>query len=514
MVDNNMRMFSKALTGATLVWLGGMLSGGSTAAEYKGKQTVSNPAATANIHPPQVKREFRGVWIATVDNIDWPSRNDLSTAEQKAELLVLLDRAVALKLNAIIFQVRPQCDALYPSALEPWSEFLTGRMGRAPSPAWDPLEFIIAESHKRGLELHAWFNPYRALHPAAKGPVSANHISKTKPQLVREYGKYLWLDPGEREVQDFSLAVIMDVVKRYDVDGVHMDDYFYPYPEKDAHGADISFPDDASWQKYGKNTKLSRDDWRRENANVFVRRVHEAVQREKPWVKFGVSPFGIWRPGHPAQIKGFDQYGKLYADARKWLMNGWVDYFAPQLYWPIDQPAQSFPVLLNWWHQQNPKKRHIWPGLAISRLNEGWKAEEIVRQVQLTQKQPVSAGQIFFSMKHFNRHASLVKALEAGPFSEPALIPESPWLATPPPAKPTVTASRGNSTHINWTAGVGESPAQWVLQVRLPTGWQTRILSGDTRSVTLASDDVDAVAVSAVNRAGVTSSPAVSRVKR
>lgn len=507
-----MQMFLKAQVWAATLWLVGVLSGGCATAERTGVPTTTS--SVTSINPPQIKREFRGVWIATVDNIDWPSRKDLSTAEQKAELIALLDRAQKLKLNAIIFQVRPQCDALYPSALEPWSEFLTGQMGKAPNPAWDPLAFAIEESHRRGLELHAWFNPYRALHPAAKGPVAPNHISKARPQLVRQYGKYLWLDPGEREVQEHSIAVIMDVVKRYDVDGVHMDDYFYPYPEKNSQGQDVDFPDGPSWQKFGVPTKLTRDDWRRENANTFVRRVHQAIQAEKPWVKFGVSPFGIWRPGHPAQIKGFDQYGKLYADARKWLVNGWVDYFAPQLYWPIDPPAQSFPVLLDWWNKQNPKQRHIWPGLAISRLSEGWKADEIVQQVRLTQKQPVSAGQIFFSMKHFNRHPALATALQTGPFQEPALIPASPWLAVAPPKKPTVTAARGNSTHIHWEAAPGDAPCQWVLQYRINGEWTTEVLPGASRTLRLASDEVDTVALSAVNRAGLMSVSATGTVKR
>jgi len=512
MGSNSMRMPLKALIWVAALGLVGMFSGGCTTQEPN--QAGLSAALPNAIVPPQPKREFRGVWIATVDNIDWPSRKNLSTAEQKAELIALLDRAAELKLNAIIFQVRPQCDALYPSALEPWSEFLTGEMGKGPSPAWDPLAFAIGETHKRGMELHAWFNPYRALHPAAKGPVAANHISKTKPHLVRKYGRYLWLDPGEREVQEHSIAVIMDVVKRYDVDGVHIDDYFYPYPERNAQGRDVDFPDEASWRKFGAATKLPRDDWRRENANVFVQRAHQAIKAEKPWVKFGISPFGIWRPGHPEQIKGFDSHGKLYADSRMWLMNGWVDYFAPQLYWPIGQPAQSFSVLLNWWNDQNPQQRHIWPGLAISRLSEGWQADEIVRQVRLAQTQPVSAGQIFFSMKHFNRHPALVNALQSGPFSEPALIPASPWLATEPAPKPSVTVMRGNPTYVNWSPAPGETPSLWVLQFRIDDRWTTEILPGDTRLVTLSSDDVDVVAVSAVDRAGMMSAPATSRISR
>jgi uncharacterized lipoprotein YddW (UPF0748 family) len=231
-------------------------------------------------------------------------------------------------------------------------------------------------------------------------------------------------------------------------------------------------------------------------------------------VKFGISPFGIWRPGHPAPIKGFDQYGKLYADARKWLMNGWVDYFSPQLYWPIDSPGQSFPLLMNWWNRQNPKKRHIWPGLAISRLGEGWKPEEIVRQVQLTEKQPVSSGQIFFSMKHFARYPALTRALQAGPYAEPALIPAMPWLAAAAPQKPTVTVARGNSTHVTWTTSSTNAAQQWVVQYRSGGKWQTEVHPGITRTVVLRPDNVEVVAVSAVNRAGMMSSPGVGTIKR
>jgi len=504
-------MYQKAVVGATAIWLLGMLSGGCATTGRKAASKTVNPPPTVSLTPPQPEREFRGVWIATVDNIDWPSKKGLSTADQKAELLALLDRAAKLKLNAVIFQVRPQCDALYASQLEPWSEFLTGQMGKAPNPFWDPLAFIVAEAHKRGLELHAWFNPYRALHPAAKGPVAPNHISRTKPQMVRSYGKYLWLDPGEAAVQDYSLAVVMDVVKRYDVDGVHFDDYFYPYPEKGTDGQEQDFPDDPSWNKADK--RLSRVDWRRENANQFIQKTYQAIKAEKPWVKFGISPFGIWRPGNPAQIKGFDQHEKLYADAHKWLVNGWADYFAPQLYWPIDPPAQSFPVLLNWWNSQNPKGRHIWPGLAICKLNDGWKSEEIMRQVRITEKQPVSSGQIHYSMKHFGRNPALVNALQAGPYRDPALIPAMPWLPGAAPQSPVVTVVPGDSTSVTWTPKSGDAPSQWVFQFRTDGTWKTEILPGSTKSISLRAKDLEAVAVSAVNRVGALSAPAVTPMK-
>jgi uncharacterized lipoprotein YddW (UPF0748 family) len=317
---------------------------------------------------PMPRREFRGVWVATVSNIDWPSRRDLSVEQQKAELLDLLDRAQRLHLNAIILQVRPACDALYASDLEPWSEYLTGQMGKAPEPFYDPLAFAVAEAHRRGLELHAWFNPYRARHAAAAGTIAPGHISRTQPDLVKTYGKSLWLDPGEPSVQEHTIRVIMDVVRRYDIDGVHLDDYFYPYKERDAQNQVLPFPDEPSWERYLQTGgKLGRSDWRRENVNTLVRRLYRQIKASKPWVKFGISPFGIWRPGFPSQIQGFDAYEELFADARKWLAEGWVDYFTPQLYWRIEQTAQSYPVLLNWWVQQNLQGRHLWPGNFASR---------------------------------------------------------------------------------------------------------------------------------------------------
>jgi len=235
---------------------------------------ISFSAAVHSQPLPKPEREFRAVWIATVDNIDFPTKPALTIEQQKAELLQDLELAVSLRLNAVIFQVRPQCDALYRSEIEPWSEFLTGEMGKAQS--FDPLEFLVAEAHKRGILVHAWFNPYRALHPAAK-TMSENHISRRRPDLVRKYGRYLWLDPGDRRVQEYSLSVVADVVQRYDIDGVHFDDYFYPYTEKDESGKKIEFPDDDNWQKYeNSGGKLSRDNWRRKNVNDFI----EAVGRE------------------------------------------------------------------------------------------------------------------------------------------------------------------------------------------------------------------------------------------
>ena len=390
---------------------------------------IASRAATfapSSVIPPKPVREYRAAWVATVANIDWPSRKDLSTAEQKAELLAILDRAAQLKLNTVIFQVRPACDAMYASPIEPWSEYLTGTMGKAPEPFYDPLAFAVEEAHKRGLELHAWFNPYRARLLGSKSPAAPGHISKTQPQIVREYGKFLWLDPGEKETQDYSVSVIMDVVKRYDVDGIHFDDYFYPYKEEDASGKEMDFPDELSWKRYGAGKKRSRDDWRRENVNVFIQRLYKSIKSAKPWVKFGISPFGIWQPGNPPQIRGLNAYDKLYADSRKWFAEGWVDYFAPQLYWAIAPPDQSFPVLLKWWAEQNAKHRLLMPGIDTTKTRGRWKPEEIVNQIRLARNQPGVSGHIHWNMKSLMRNDNL----DASPRAR-SLFPASPRAPLP-----------------------------------------------------------------------------------
>ncbi|HEY5914875.1 MAG TPA: family 10 glycosylhydrolase, partial [Verrucomicrobiae bacterium] len=430
---------------------------------------LHSPAAyrSSPATPPKPAREMRAAWIATVSNIDWPSTNGLTTAQQKAELLAILDRACRLKLNCLMFQVRPGCDALYASDLEPWSEYLTGTMGKAPKPFFDPLLFAVEQAHKRGLELHAWFNPYRARHAAAKSPVARNHISNTRPELVRRYGKSLWLDPGEKQVQDYSLRVIMDVVRRYDIDGVHLDDYFYPYTEKDRSGGEMDFPDESSWRRYGQATGLSRDDWRRENVNVFVHRLYDAVKAAKPRVKVGISPFGIWRPGSPPQIQGYDAYAKLYADSRKWLASGWVDYFAPQLYWSIDSPQQSFPALLKWWSAQNSKGRLLVAGMDSTKASRRWSPEEIVNQIRLTRETGGAGGHVHWNMKALLRNETLDAALLRQVYAEPALVPGMPWLGGQAPAKPTLSVKTGGgSAGASWKPGGPEPIFCWVLQTR------------------------------------------------
>ncbi len=472
------------------------------------------PAAVAQPELPPVMREFRGVWVATVANIDWPSKPGLPVQQQQRELLTILDRAVELKLNAVVFQVRPHADALYESQIEPWSEYLTGTQGQAPSPRWDPLEFAVRESHARGLELHAWFNPYRARNDASKSALATSHIGRTNPALVKTYGRFLWMDPGEPAVRQRTLRVVLDVVKRYDVDGIHIDDYFYPYPiaQPASRGrGDLPFPDEPSWAKYrASGGTLSRDDWRRENVNTLVRALAEGIRAEKPWVKFGISPFGIWRPGSPATVRGLDAYDKLYADARKWINEGWGDYFSPQLYWPTYKDGQRYPVLLEWWSKENTQRRHLWPGNFTSRAGAtgagSFPVSELLEQIQVTRVHPGASGNVHFSMRSFvSNQARMNEALRDGPYRVPALVPASPWMTAPPPPAPRVSLSRDRSGVITaaLSTATGEQPWLWVVRVRYASQWETYVLPGTTTSWRAAgTSDPTEVVVSTVNRIG------------
>ena len=365
---------------------------------------IALPNATAET------KEFRGAWVATVHNIDWPSAPGLPAATQKAQLRAILDRAAELKLTAILLQVRPMSDALYRSEQEPWSHFLTGKQGV--SPGYDPLELAITEAHARGLELHVWLNPFRAA-SSASAFLDEAHIAKRHPDWVRRFGAQLWIDPGEPEARAYVLGVFADIVRRYEIDGLHIDDYFYPYPVKGA-----TFPDDATWERYGTKGGLTRGDWRRENINDFVRSMYRSVKAIKPSVRVGISPFGIWRPGVPATIEAqLDAYGQLYADSRKWLAEGWCDYLAPQLYWGIEPAKQSFPVLLAWWRAQSRGKA-VWPGIATERIGAKRPAQEIVDQIELTRRGTNAPGHIHWSMKALMRNqGGIADRLRAGAYS-------------------------------------------------------------------------------------------------
>jgi uncharacterized lipoprotein YddW (UPF0748 family) len=473
------------------------------------------PWATRAQEPslPPVDREFRAIWVATVGNIDWPSKPGLSTWDQQRELLTILDRAVALKLNAIVFQVRPGADALYASPYEPWSEFLTGRQGRAPEPLWDPLAFAVEQAHRRGLELHAWFNPYRAAY--SRDTLEArSHVSRTNPELVWAYDRYLWMDPGDAAVRQRSLRAVVDVVKRYDVDGVHIDDYFYPYPTTDRAGKKIDFPDSVTYGRYRRSGgTLSKDDWRRHNVDVFVEAMYKQVHAAKPWVQVGISPFGIWRPGNPAQIQGFDAYSEIYADSKKWLQNGWADYLAPQLYWPIAQTAQSFPVLYDWWNSQNTKGRHVWPGMATYRIAEKSArtidAAEILAEIDSMRTRGRDLGHIHFNTSVIMKDADSIAEKLTTRYASPAIPPASPWLGSKKPTRPTARVARDRDTNepaITLTPAAGERVWLWTVRSLAGGAWSTEVLPGATRTHRLAAMPARVV-VTAVSRTGVASEP-------
>ena len=334
-------------------------------------------AISAEIHA-----EMRGAWVASVHNINFPSEQGLSESAQKAEAIRLLDTAKAAGLDSILLQVRPEGDALYESRLEPWSRYLTGVQGR--SPGYDPLGFFISQAKARGLTVHAWINPYRAAANASHARAS-NHISRRLPQYTYKIGNVLWLDPGAPEVRRHINDVVRDLVTRYDIAGIHLDDYFYPYPSPKTGLP--KFPDDKTHAAYKKTGgSLSKADWRRHNVNTLIRELDHTIHSVRPKVKFGISPFGIYTKGAPPDVKaGVDQYNELFSDPLAWMNEGWIDYLAPQLYWP-DAGPQSFSSLLQWWRHPkvNPRGVPILPGIALDRLtSHGWERREIERQLKI-----------------------------------------------------------------------------------------------------------------------------------
>jgi uncharacterized lipoprotein YddW (UPF0748 family) len=439
--------------------------------------------------PPALAREFRGAWIACIYNIDWPSSSGLSAAAQQGEMRSMLDKIAALKMNAVIFQVRPQGDAVYASSMEPWSTWLTGTMGR--SPGYDPLAFCIKEAHARGIEVHAWFNPFRALSNNSQ-QVAGNHVTCTAPGTTRKFGNMTWCDPAHPDTRTRALNVILDVVRRYDVDGVHLDDYFYPYPSGNLRFAD------------GKSPAQ-----RRAYVDGFVNNLYSSVKRQKSWVRVGISPFGIWRPGVPAGIEaGIDSYEQLAGDSRKWLKNGWLDYLAPQLYWRISPQKQSFPLLLTWWREQG--SRPVWPGIATERIGgaDGRGASEIINQIDLSRKIGDNwNGHIHWSAKSLVRNQGGIATKLASTYTQPAAIPPMPWLSTKSPAAPGVSASAQGSTTTVRCSPAGNT-AKLAIQAKTGGAWRTvKIVPVSSQNITIPR--ADAIAVTALDRFGNASPPKV-----
>jgi len=416
---------------------------------------------------PSPKREMRAVWISTVMNIDFPSSWKISPAEQKKELDAAIELHKKNHINTIIFQVRPTADAIYKSDIELWSVWLSSKQGQTPNPAWDPLAYMVELCHKNNMELHAWFNPFRAMTDTARHDlVDSAHITFTKPKWFIPYGRTLYFDPGLLEVRTYVNKVIVDVLKRYDIDGVHFDDYFYPYKI-----AKEEFKDSLTFLKNkGKFKKEQKGDWRRNNIDLFVKSVSDSIRILKPWVKFGIAPFGVWRnkaddPSGSDTRAGAPCYDVLYADVLKWLKNGWIDYITPQIYWHIGHTHADFKTLVDWW-SKNSYGKHLYIGQAAYKFDPKstqpeWKeVGQITKQVELIRSYKEIQGSMFFSSKSFrSNQGELNDLFQNLLYASVSLIPVMPWKDYTPPKSPDlITVKREDAGFwIRWKADESKS---------------------------------------------------------
>lgn len=386
------------------------------------------------------KRQMRAVWVATVTNIDWPSQKGLTSKQQQDEMIRMLDDFKANNINTVIFQARPAADVFYASCIEPWCMWLSGKQGIAPNPYYDPLKFIIEESHKRCMEVHVWINPYRALNYEDVSLFSKDHIFNKKRYMFVKYGDKYYFDPGVPDTRDYLNSVLRELVENYDMDAIHFDDYFYPYPI-----ARNKFPDDDSFSKYHRGF-THRNDWRRDNVTLTIRQLHETIKSIKPWVDFGVSPFGVWRhqgqdPRGSKTYRALTNYDDLYADILKWMREGYIDYVAPQLYWEIGKKNTDYRVLVDWW-TKNAGKCNVYAGLYVSGFeqykNSAWRTpNELVRQMQYNKTNPLVKGEMFFSARTFMKNLQgLNDELKQNFYAKPALVPENQNLKSEPSAQP------------------------------------------------------------------------------
>jgi uncharacterized lipoprotein YddW (UPF0748 family) len=417
------------------------------------------------------KREFRGVWVATVSNIDWPSRPGLSADQQKQELIGLLEKHKGNGMNAIILQVRPAADAFYAKSREPWSQWLMGKQGLAPAEGYDPLEFAIKEAHFRGMELHAWFNPYRAT-TSTNAVLSNNHMVVKRPDLFFTYAGKKQFDPGLPEVREYIIQVVLDVVKGYDIDGIHFDDYFYPYP---VSGQTIK---DANTFAQYPNGFTNVNDWRRNNVDMLIEQLDDSIHHYKKHVKFGISPFGIWRNLREDSLgsatNGLSNYSELYADSRKWVKEGWVDYINPQVYFSFTRKAAPFDTLVDWWGE-NTYGRHLYIGQAAYLMNQKMEAawrlpNQIPDQIRYMRENNRVQGSVFFSSKSFSNVARATgDSLRLDLYKYPSLPPQMPWLDDVEPNVPLHLRSEAKSDgiHLSWEhpliAADGETASGYVI---------------------------------------------------
>ncbi len=384
--------------------------------------------------------EFRAVWVATVDNIDWPSSKTLTVEEQKSEFIKLVEFQHRNGMNALIVQIRSCGDAMYPSKYEPWSEFLTGKQGLAPNPFYDPLEFMIDETHKRGMEFHAWLNPYRAVFDIHRSSISKTHLTKKNPSWFVTYGTKKYFNPALQEVRNHFVDVVNDLIERYAIDGIHIDDYFYPY-----RIAGKEFPDNKDFIRLGKG--LKKDDWRRANCDSIIKQLWIAINKQPRRVKFGVSPFGVWRNASQDILgsntkAGQTNYDDLYADILLWLKKGWMDYCVPQLYWERGHHLCDYDTLLDWWNK-NTFGKHLYIGHAPYRANttKGWRdINELPHQIKNLRQYNTTQGSVYFSSKSFkNNPNGWNDSLQQNYYSTPAIVPPMPWIDNEKPSTPIIS---------------------------------------------------------------------------
>lgn len=415
-----------------------------------------------------LKREFRAAWIATVANIDWPSKPGLPAIEQQQEFIARLDELKKLGCNAVIVQMRPSSDAFYASKMEPWSRYLTGHAGQAPFPYYDPLVFMIEETHKRDMEFHAWFNPFRALTDSKQNLNPPNHITRKHPEWIINYGGKAYVDPGIPDAREYVIDVICDVVKRYDVDGIHIDDYFYPY-----RVAGQEFGDNRSYAKYSQG--LEKNAWRRNNVDLFITLLNTNIRTIKTHIKFGVSPFGVWRnaskdPEGSDTRAGTSAYDDLYSDVLLWMKKGWVDYLMPQLYWEHGHKAAPFNKLMPWW-ASHCYERHMYYGLGVYRMVESpngvWgTVHELMNQIKEIRSTCPNTGYAFYSASSFNKIRMPIKdSISKSINKYPALPPTMHWLDSLAPAAPVLKISGDTHTAtLQWqVANPQKEPMHFVV---------------------------------------------------
>ena len=396
--------------------------------------------------------EFRAAWIATVENIDWPTRKGLSTEEQKTEFIQLLNLLQSIGMNAVIVQIRPVADAFYPSELEPWSEYLSGVQGKAPNPFYDPLAFMIEETHKRHMEFHAWLNPYRAVFNLGTSSISPTHISRKHPEWFINYAGKKYFNPGLPEVRNFIHDVVKEIITKYNVDAIHMDDYFYPYPV-----GNKEFPDNKTYQLYGNN--LSRADWRRSNCDSIITMISTLIKSTHPAMKFGISPFGVWRnksidsTGSNTKA-GLTNYDDLYADILLWLRKGWIDYVIPQLYWERGHKLCDYDVLLDWWNKHT-YGRQLYIGHTLERVGHSvaWRNKnELPDEIKNLREYFTTDGSAFFSAGIFkNNPNGWNDSLQYNYYRLPAIIPPMAWIDSSLPEKPVIVKQDKNKVSISYT---------------------------------------------------------------